>query len=60
MAAAQGLGAAFGNAVASHNIIAGTATVGLAGREGPVMRLTVLPVLAYALGAGAILLLWTG
>lgn len=60
MAAAQGLGAAIGNAVAPHNIIAGTATVGLSGREGQVMRLTALPVLAYALGAGAILLLWTG
>jgi lactate permease len=60
MAAAQGLGAAIGNAVAPHNIIAGAATVGLSGREGPVMRLTAIPVLAYALGAGAILLLWTG
>jgi lactate permease len=59
MAAAQGLGAAIGNAVAPHNIIAGAATVGLSGREGPVMRLTVTPVLAYALGAGIILLLWT-
>jgi lactate permease len=57
MAAAQGLGAAIGNAVAPHNIIAGAATVGLSGREGPVMRLTVTPVLAYALGAGIILLL---
>lgn len=39
---------------------AGAATVGLSGHEGPVMRLTAIPVLAYALGAGAIRLLWTG
>lgn len=60
MAAAQGLGAAIGNAVAPHNIIAGAATVGLTGREGLVLRLTALPVVGYALGAGLILWLWIG
>jgi len=60
MAAGQALGAAIGNAVAPHNIIAGAATVGLAGREGPVLRLTALPVLAYTLGAGVLLALWVG
>lgn len=60
MTAGQGLGAAIGNAVAPHNLIAGAATVGLAGGEGPVLRLTVLPVLAYVLGAGALLALWAG
>ena len=59
MAAAQGFGAAIGNAVAPHNIIAGSATVGLSGREGEVLRLTGLPVALYALGGGLLLLLWT-
>lgn len=48
MAAAQGAGAAIGNAVAPHNIIAGAATVGLQGRDGEVLARTLLPVLAYA------------
>ena len=55
MAAAQGVGAAIGNAIAPHNIIAGTATVGLTGRDGEVLRHTLVPVLAYALCAGAVL-----
>lgn len=55
MAAAQGVGAAIGNAIAPHNIIAGTATVGLTGRDGKVLRHTLVPVLAYALCAGGIL-----
>jgi lactate permease len=54
MIAAQGVGAAIGNAIAPHNIIAGTATVGLTGRDGEVLRQTLLPVLAYALCAGGI------
>ena len=55
MAAAQGVGAAIGNAVAPHNIIAGTATVGLTGRDDKVLRQTLAPALAYALCAGAVL-----
>lgn len=55
MAAAQGVGAAIGNAIAPHNIIAGTAMVGLTGRDGEVLRHTLVPVLAYALCAGGIL-----
>lgn len=54
MAAAQGVGAAIGNAIAPHNIIAGTATVGLTGRDGEVLRHTLVPVMAYALCAGGI------
>ncbi|MGY6550178.1 MAG: L-lactate permease [Roseinatronobacter sp.] len=57
MAAAQGVGAAIGNAIAPHNIIAGTATVGLSGRDGDVLRRTLAPALAYALCAGAIVTL---
>jgi lactate permease len=57
--AAQGVGAAVGNVVAPHNIIAGGATVGLAGREGEVLRRTVGPCLLYALAAGAFVLMLT-
>lgn len=49
--AAQGFGAAVGNIVCPHNIVAGAATVGLAGREGEVLRHTLIPCLLYlALG----------
>jgi lactate permease len=48
---AQGFGAAVGNTVAPHNIIAGGATVGLVGREAEVLRRTAVPCLVYtALG----------
>ena len=50
--AAQGFGAAIGNIIAPYNIIAGSATVGLTGREGEVLERTLLPCLLYA-GAGA-------
>jgi lactate permease len=52
---AQGFGAAFGNVVAPHNIIAGCATVGLAGREGVILRGTALPALLALLIGGALI-----
>lgn len=52
MVAAQSFGAAVGNIICPHNIVAGGATVGLIGREGEVMRST-LPVCAtYTLLGG--------
>jgi lactate permease len=57
MTAAQGFGSAVGNVIAPHNIIAGCATVGLAGREGEILRRTALPALA-ALALGGSLLLF--
>jgi len=54
MAAAQGVGAAIGNASAPHNIIAGAATVGLSGRDGEVLARTLIPVLTYTTCAGII------
>lgn len=54
MAAAQGFGAAVGNIVCPHNIVAGGATVGLAGREGEVMRRT-LPACALYAALGGVL-----
>jgi lactate permease len=52
MMGAQGFGSAVGNVVSPHNVIAGCATVGIAGREGEVMRLVALPCLVYALLGG--------
>ena len=54
MAAAQGVGAAIGNAIAPHNIIAGAATVGLSGRDGEVLARTLIPALTYTACAGII------
>jgi lactate permease len=56
MVAAQGFGAAIGNVVAPHNIIAGCATVGLKGHEGEILARTVLPCLVYTLAGGAAVL----
>ncbi len=54
MVAAQGFGAAIGNIVCPHNVVAGAATVGLAGREGEVLRRTAGPCVLY-LAAGGLL-----
>jgi len=54
MTAAQGVGSAVGNIVAPHNIIAGSATVGLVGREGDILRRTATACLVYVLAAGAL------
>ncbi len=50
--AAQAVGAAAGNMIAIHNIVAASATVGLLGREGQVIRLTIVPTLYYLIMAG--------
>jgi lactate permease len=55
MAAAQSFGAAIGNVIAPHNIIAGSATVGIQGREGEVLARTVRVCAVYALAGGALL-----
>ncbi|NBB84329.1 MAG: L-lactate permease [Alphaproteobacteria bacterium] len=54
--AAQGFGAAVGNIVCPHNIIAGGATVGLGGREGEVLRRTGPACAVYALAGGLLVL----
>lgn len=48
LAAGQGYGAAVGNIICPHNVIAGAATVGLRGREGEILRRTAPPALAAA------------
>ncbi|MBM9596033.1 L-lactate permease [Roseitranquillus sediminis] len=54
MAAAQAFGSAIGNVIAPHNIIAGSATVGLIGREGDVMAHTARPCALYVGIGGAV------
>lgn len=54
--AGQGFGAAIGNVIAPHNIVAGAATVGLVGREGAVLRTTLPVCLAYASAGGLLLI----
>ena len=48
----QAVGAAAGNMVAIHNVVAASATVGLLGQEGNILRKTVIPTLYYLLFAG--------
>jgi len=54
LAAAQGFGSAIGNIVAPHNIIAGSATVGIVAREGEVLSKTLGLCLAASLMGGAL------
>ena len=50
--ALQAVGAAAGNMVAIHNVVAASATVGLLGREGSTLRKTILPTLYYLVVIG--------
>ena len=52
MVASQAVGAAAGNMIAIHNVVAASATVGLLGREGAILRMTILPTLYYVIMAG--------
>ncbi|MFQ2359758.1 L-lactate permease [Aeromonas dhakensis] len=54
MLALQAVGAAAGNMIAIHNVVAASATVGLLGREGATLRKTALPTLYYLLATGLI------
>lgn len=55
--AVQAIGAAAGNMVAIHNVVAASATVGLLGREGSILRKTIWPALYYLLFTGLIALI---
>jgi lactate permease len=52
LVAAQAVGAAAGNMIAIHNVVAASATVGLLGREGQVLRMTIIPTAYYLIMAG--------
>ena len=49
MVAAQSVGAAAGNMIAIHNVVAASATVGLIGKEGITLRITIIPTLYLSL-----------
>lgn len=55
--ALQAVGAAAGNMIAIHNVVAASATVGLLGREGATLRRTILPTIYYLLVIGLLGLL---
>ena len=52
--ALQAVGGAAGNMICVHNVVAASAVVGLLGREGSVIRMTLAPFVYYALLPGAI------
>ncbi len=52
--ALQAVGAAAGNMIAIHNVVAASATVGLLGREGATLRKTVIPTFYYLVLTGII------
>ncbi|MGF1756595.1 L-lactate permease [Photobacterium sagamiensis] len=54
MVALQAVGAAAGNMIAIHNVVAASATVGLLGREGATLRKTVIPTFYYLVMTGLI------
>jgi lactate permease len=56
--ATQAVGGAAGNMVTIHNIVAASATVGLLGREGDLIRQTIIPTVYYCLAAGAASFIW--
>ena len=58
MVAAQSVGAAAGNMVAIHNVVAASATVGLLGREGDTLRITIIPTLYYLFVSGILTLIF--
>jgi lactate permease len=61
--ALQAVGGAAGNMICVHNVVAASAVVGLFGREGAVIRLTLLPFLYYAIFPGALgyaIVWWVG
>ncbi|GAB7092706.1 L-lactate permease [Halorubrum luteum] len=52
--AGQTIGAAVGNLIAIHNVVAALATVGLVGATGRVIRLNLLPILYYLVVGGVL------
>lgn len=58
--ALQAVGGAAGNMICVHNVVFASATVGLLGKEGSVIRKTLVPMMGYALFAGALGLVLIG
>ncbi len=60
MVALQAVGAAAGNMIAIHNVVAASATVGYLGKEGLILRKTIIPTLYYVLMVGLLGLIGIG
>jgi lactate permease len=56
--AVQAVGGAAGNMITVHNIVAAAATVGLMGKEGLLIRQTIIPMTYYCLLAGSLAFIW--
>jgi lactate permease len=58
--ALQAVGGAAGNMICVHNVVAASAVVGLLGREGALIRKTIIPMIYYLIVSGALgfVLLW--
>lgn len=56
--AAQAVGGAAGNMITVHNVVAASATCGLLGKEGALIRKTIIPMTYYVLLAGSIAYIW--
>lgn len=56
----QATGAAAGNMIAIHNVVAASATVGLLGKEGLILRKMIIPVLYYVVMVGILGLIVIG
>jgi lactate permease len=54
MVSLQAIGAAAGNMIAIHNVVAASATVGLLGQEGRTLRMTILPTIYYIVAVGSL------
>ena len=52
--ALQAVGGAAGNMICVHNVVAASAVVGLLGKEGLLIRKTIIPMIYYLLVAGGI------
>ncbi|MBS0002446.1 MAG: L-lactate permease [Thioalkalivibrio sp.] len=52
--ALQAVGGAAGNMICVHNVVAASATVGLIGREGDLIRKALIPMTYYVLAAGSL------
>jgi len=52
--ALQAIGGAAGNMICVHNVVAASATVGLIGKEGILIRRALIPMSYYVISAGAI------
>lgn len=56
--ALQAVGGAMGNMICVHNVVAASATVGLVGMEGLIIRKTMIPMILYGIVAGILGLLF--